>query len=177
MLRGIFSTDDAIEHGKFEVVLNPAEGTNFDFCIKTARSRKLFEIKLTESDFGKANRDKSHMSKFEEIYLPAMNGKFEPSYCSCDVSLNHYQLTRNVWSLGVDTGDTLVCIVPKANSCLTEDIEFLKKCLSEPYRQRVSVHYLEDLVAALKKIIPDDAPRMKEHFWLFSRKYLPDARR
>jgi len=174
ILSGLFSTDGAIEDARFEVVLVPAEGTNFDFCLQTAKARKLFEIKLTEADFGKAKADVSHISKFQTIYSAALNGKFDPGCCSCDVFLKHYQLMRNVWNLNVGTGDTLVCVVPKANSCLMEEIEFLKKCLSEPYRERVSVHYLEDLAATVEKIIPDDAPRMKEHFRLFRRKYLPD---
>jgi hypothetical protein len=75
----------------------------------------------------------------------------------------------------VGTCDTLVCVVPKENSCLTREIEFLKKCLSEPYREQVSVHYLKDLVAPVEKTIPDDAPRMKENFRQFRRKYLPDV--
>jgi hypothetical protein len=81
---------------------------------------------------------------------------------------------RNVWNLDVGTGDTLVCIVPKANSCLTKEIDFLKKCVSEQYRRRVSVLYLEDLAATVEETIPDDAVRMKEHFRLLSRKYLSD---
>jgi hypothetical protein len=38
----------------------------------------------------------------------------------------------------------------------------------------VSVDYLEDLTATVEKTIPEDATRMKEHFRLFRRKYLPD---
>jgi hypothetical protein len=38
----------------------------------------------------------------------------------------------------------------------------------------MSVIYLETLVATMKKTVPAHADRMKEHFRLFSRKYLPD---
>jgi len=80
ILREIFSIDGTIEDARFEVVLHPVEGTNFDFCIETAESRKLFEVKLTESDFGKAKSDDSHISKFETVYSPALNGKFTPGF-------------------------------------------------------------------------------------------------
>lgn len=173
ILHNVFSTDGAIEDARFEVVLDPIEGTNFDFCIETAKSRKLLELKLTEGDFGKAKSDESHIAKFQNVYSAALDGKFAADSCSCDLFLKHYQIMRNVWNLEVDTDDTLVCVVPKANTCLTKEIEFLKKCLSEEYRQRVSVRYLEDLAAALEKAIPDDATRMKQHFRLFSKKYLP----
>ena len=174
LLTRIFTTDGVIEDTGFEAVLDATEGTNFDFCFKTGESRTLFEVKLTESDFGKAKPDESHITKFETIYSPALNGKFASGFFTCDVFLNHYQLMRNVWNLGVGTGDTLVCVVPKANSCLAKEIEFLKNCLSEPYRQRVSVHYLEDVAATVKKIIPEDADRLKEHFRQFRHKYLLD---
>lgn len=173
LLRHIFTTDGPIGDAGFEAVLDATEGTNFDFWLKTADSRKLFEIKLTEPDFGKTKADEAHTSKFESIYRPALDGKFASGFSTCEVFLSHYQIMRNVWNLGVGTGDTLVCIVPKANGCLTREIDFLRKCLSEPYRQRVSVHYLEDLCTTVEKAIPNDAPRMKEHFRLFRQKYLP----
>jgi hypothetical protein len=173
LLTHIFTTDGVIEDAGFEVVLDASEGTNFDFCFKTGESKTLFEIKLTEADFGKAKSDESHKAKFETVYSPALNGKFVPGFSTCDVFLDHYQLMRNVWNLGVGTGDMLVCIVPRANSCLTREIDFLKKCVSEQYRHRVSVIYLEDLAATVEKTIPDDALRMKEHFRLFREKYFP----
>ena len=173
ILREIFSTDGAVEDARFEVVLVPNEGTNFDFYLQTEKSRKLFEIKLTERDFGNAKSDAAHFAKFKTVYLPALNGKFDPSCCSCDVFLKHYQIMRNVWNLDVGTGDTLVCIVPKANTSLTEEIGFLKNCLSEKYHNRVTVFYLEDLAASLEKAIPHDAIRVREHFRLFGKKYFP----
>ena len=174
LLTHIFTSDGVIEGAGFEAVLDASEGTNFDFCYKTEESKTLFEIKLTESDFGKAKSDDSHRSKFEIVYSPALTGKFAPSFSTCDVFLEHYQLMRNVWNLGVGTGDRLVCIVPKANRNLSKEIKFLENCLSVPYRQRVSIHYLEDVAATVEKTIPDDAIRMKEHFRMFRRKYLPD---
>lgn len=175
LLTHIFAADGVTEDAYFEAVLDASEGTNFDFCFRTKESQTLFEIKLTETDFGKAKSDSSHVSKFKDIYSPALNGKFAPGFSTCDVFLEHYQLMRNVWNLGVGTRDKLVCIVPKANGCLAKEIRFLENCLSEPYRQRVSVHYLEDLIATVEKTIPDDAIRMMEHFRMFRRKYLPDC--
>src|SRR5438876_813912 len=94
--------------------------------------QRLNILEPYRDEFGKAKPDESHITKFETIYSPALNGKFASGFFTCDVFLNHYQLMRNVWNLGVGTGDTLVCVVPKANSCLAKEIEFLKNCLSEP---------------------------------------------
>jgi hypothetical protein len=65
------------------------------------------------------------------------------------------------------------CIVPQANGLLTKETDILKNCLSHPYRERVSIRYLEDLGTALEETIPADPDRMKEHFRLFREKYLP----
>jgi hypothetical protein len=58
-------------------VFDPVEGTNFDFCI-TTKSKRFFELKLTEERFGTAKADESHLTKFQNIYLPKMEGKPKP---------------------------------------------------------------------------------------------------
>jgi Restriction Endonuclease associating with ARP len=174
ILGTVFSINEAIEDAEFECVADPVEGTNFDFCI-TSKSRKFFELKLTEEQFGTAKADKPHLTKFQEIYLPMMEGKFKSGFASCEVFLKHYQLMRNVWSLGINTSDSFACIVPRANDRLAERISFLGECLSEPYRERVKVYYLEDFVVTLEKSIPRDLHRMTENLRLFREKYLPDV--
>jgi hypothetical protein len=174
LLRSVFAADGVITDARFEIVLDFAEGTTFDFGFKTEKSIKLFGIKLTESDFGTTKRDSSHILKFNTVYSPSLAGKFTPDVCSCDIFLKNYQLMRNVWNLKIGTADTLVCVVPRANVQLSKGIAFLRTCLSNGYRQRVTVGYLEDLVLDIEQGIPSDAARMKEHFLLFREKYLPD---
>lgn len=173
ILGAAFSLNEAIEDAEFECVVDPVEGTNFDFCIRT-KSMKFFELKLTEEKFGTAKADEAHLNKFKNVYLPMMKGKFKQDSASCEVFLKHYQLMRNVWSLGISTLDSFGCIVPKANERLTEEIAFLEECLSEPYRERVKVYYLEDFVVTLEKSIPRDLARMRESLRSFRGKYLPD---
>jgi hypothetical protein len=172
VLGPVFSLNEAIEDAEFECVSDPMEGTNFDFCI-TTKSKKFFELKLTEEQFGTAKGDESHLTKFQNIYMPKLEGKFKPDYASCEVFLKHYQLMRNVWSLDINTSDSFCCIVPRANDRLAEGIAFLEECLSEPYRERVKVYYLEDFVVTLEESIPRDLHRMRENFRLFREKYLP----
>lgn len=171
ILRAVFSLDEAIKDAEFECVVDPVEGTNFDFCIKT-KSMKFFELKLTEEKFGTAEADEAHLSKFNNVYLPTIDGKFKQDFSSREVFLKNYQLMRNVWSLSTNTSDSFVCIVPKANDCLTEGIAFLQECLSEPYRKRVKVYFLEDFVMTLEESIPRGLSRMRENLRLFREKYL-----
>ena len=172
-LREVFGTSGVVKDGRFEVILNDAEATNFDFCI-FADSKKLFEVKLTEEGFGAAAPNESHFSKFRRVYSPALTGKFKAQFCSLDVFLRHYQLMRNVWNLEPSTADGLVCLIPKANTCLTKEIAFLDACLSDAYRLRVSVIFLEDALNAVERSIEGrTTARMQEHFRQFRQKYVP----
>lgn len=173
-LRDVFAVDGVVREARFEVILNNEEATNFDFCI-TADSKTLFELKLTEEAFGGTTSDESHLSKFERVYSPALDGKFKLGFCSSEVFLQHYQIMRNVWNLEAGTADKLVFVVPKANSSFTRDLAFLDSCLSDAYRPRVSVAFLENVLKAIEVNIPRDATRMREHFKEFRQKYLPDA--
>lgn len=173
-LRDMFPVDGIVREARFEAVLNEQEGTNFDFHV-TADSSILFEVKLTEEAFGGATPDVSHLSKFERVYSPALAGKFKPAFCSSDVFLRHYQIMRNVWNLEASKADKLVCLVPKANVSLARDLGFLDSCLSDTYRPRVCVAFLEDVLNAVEVNVPDGATRMREHFSEFRQKYIPDA--
>jgi hypothetical protein len=173
-LSQVFAANGVIQNTQFEVVLNDHEATNFDFCI-TADSRMLFEVKLTEDVFGGATQDESHLSKFERVYLPTIAGKFKPEFCSSRVFLQNYQIMRNVWSLEPDTADKLVFLVPKANMSLARGLAFLDSCVSNGYRPRVSVLFLEDVLQAIEPNIPAGAAKMREHFSLFRLKYIPES--
>lgn len=172
LLRGIFPTDTKIEAGGFEVIINPVEGTNFDFCLQTNRSKSLFELKLTESSFGAARPDKSHVQKFQRIYAPAMAGKFAPEFCSCDRFLQHYQIGRNVWNLATETDDKLIVVVPRANERLKGEIAAIEGCLSKQFKGRVVVRYLEEVVVSIENALPPDDRRLREHFRHFRQKYI-----
>ncbi len=173
-LREVFAVDGIIQDAQFEVILNVLEATNFDFCIN-ADSKILFEIKLTEERFSGETPDQSHLSKFDRLYSPLLAGKFKPEFCSSDAFLPHYQIMRNVWNLDANGNDKLAFLVPKANASLATDLVFLDNCLSDAYRPRVSVAFLEDVVRAVERNIPESPSRIRKHFSEFRQKYLPDA--
>lgn len=144
-LGDVFGIIGVVQNAQFEVVLNAIEFTNFDFCIVTG-SKHLFELKLTENSFGATKADEAHLYKFANLYLPVMDGKFKPQFCSSDVFLRHYQIMRSVWNLETSNSDRLIVLVPRANTCLKKELAFLDACVTEVYRKRVSVVFLEDVV-------------------------------
>jgi hypothetical protein len=174
MLREVFAVHGEIRKAEFEVVLDSREETNLDFCI-FANAKTLFELKLTEADFGRAAVRESLRTKFDRVYSPNLGGKFKPEYCSFEVFLRNYQIMRNVWNLSPATADSLVFLLPKANRSLTKGLGLLDSLISEEYRSRVSVAFLEDVLKSIELNIPDGAIRMREHFREFRQRYLPDA--
>lgn len=92
--------------------------------------------------------------------------------CCANKFLEHYQIARNVWHLNEAAGDIAVFLFPKANSCLTQQEPIIRACALEPFRSRIRIVYLEDLVVDLfKSLKPAEmACRQLEEF---RTKYLP----
>jgi len=101
--------------------------TNFDFYIPLIDGRKIyFEIKYTESGFGKAKNDMEHKKKYENLYKPlltnnmAINNKFKKQ----EIFLENYQIIRNL--VHINDKSTVVFIYPKNNIRIREDINKVK---------------------------------------------------
>ena len=64
---------------EFEAVVNPKEGTSFDFIAYDCNTEIRFEIKFTEDGFGKTKKDSksksgiSHHQKYTDLYQPLLN--------------------------------------------------------------------------------------------------------
>lgn len=69
--------------------------------------------------------------------------------------------------------DRLFFVVPRANMSANVELTILETCLSESYRRRVTVCFLEDIITDIERMIGTE--RLKEHFRLFREKYLPDS--
>lgn len=165
--------EEPAEGAAFEFQPNTIEGTCFDFSIPTkSGSRVYFEIKYTESGFGKTQADAKHLDKFHSIYRPMLSGRFEESYCDVDRFLANYQIVRNIWHLKEDSGELVVFLYPGANRLLRQKEPVIRSCAVEPFRSRVHIAYLEKLIAALR----EDrrcTDREATAFAEFQEKYLP----
>ena len=113
------------------------------------------------------------MHKYKHVYAPALDGKVAAELCSCEIFLRHYQMMRNIWALDPASVDTLVFLVPRANERLKDEITLIYRCISEQYRNRVSVSYLEDVIDEIESAIPVGEIRLVEHFKQFRQKYIP----
>ena len=173
VLRALGQPAQPVQECRFEHILDDEEGTNLDFFILLRSGvRLLFELKLAEREFGRAQNDEPHRRKLKKIYGPRLPGRVSPSFLEQDVFFRNYQLMRNLSCLREQPEDRLYLVLPRANESLTGGIELLFQNLTPCWAQRVEVVYLEDLVPALLGQ-GDLAPRCREALQEFARKYLP----
>ena len=112
------------------------------------------------------------MEKFESIYKSRLAGRFEESFCFAAQFLENYQIARNVWHLSEAAGDIAVFLFPKANTRLRRHEAIIKACALEPFRSRIRVVYLEDLVLNLFKELKPNETAEGRSLEEFRAKYL-----
>ncbi len=160
----------------FEFQPDETEGTCFDFVMRAVSgARVYFELKYTESDFGVARADARHVDKFHRIYQRRVVGKFEESFCCAERFLANYRILRNIWHLNDEAGDVVVFLFPRANRLLRQKEAIIRGCAIEPFRSRVHVLYLEDLLASLRRD-PRCTDREVTTLEEFQAKYFPHER-
>ncbi|HXJ85975.1 MAG TPA: hypothetical protein VMS18_04110 [Candidatus Binatia bacterium] len=157
--------------GDFEYQPELSEGTCIDFSLPLQSGGRVnFEIKYTESEFGSAKADEAHIDKFDRVYRHRLAGRFSGPFCRPEKFLEHYQIARNIWHLNETAGDIAVFLFPKANTCLRRQEPVIKVCALEPFRSRIRIMYLEDLVLDLfNQLSTSDTGRFLAQFRL---KYL-----
>jgi hypothetical protein len=172
LLDGLGLQSGSIAEWGFERVLDPAEGTNFDFHLAYADGRQVFfEAKLCESGFGKAKRNARHSKKLDDLYRARLLGNVGDANLAEQVFLQNYQLLRNVSYLHADANHQLVLICPKANDRLQKGLRFLEDALTSELRGSVRVVYLETLMGRLRNH-PGLEGRLAAHIDLMGEKYL-----
>lgn len=152
LLSALGSPGEPVAKWRFEEVLDPGEGTNFDVAITLASGRRvLVEVKLTESEFGTCANDHKHQRKLTDIYTNRLAGKVAPEVLEEAAFFARYQILRNV-SYARETTD-VVFLVPEANEALAEGISFIRETVLADHRPSVRVVYLEDLLDTLERLV------------------------
>jgi len=159
----------------FEYEPYPDEHTCIDFSVPLQSGARVnFEIKYTESEFGSAKADEVHLEKFNTTYQSRLAGRFEESFCCAAKFLEHYQIARNIWHLNEQSGDVAVFLYPKANAYLRRQEPIIKTCARQPFRSRIRIVYLEDLVVALHNRLEPSDTAHRQYLKEFRLKYFPE---
>ncbi|WP_341201163.1 PGN_0703 family putative restriction endonuclease [Planomicrobium okeanokoites] len=171
-----FSNED-IDFAQFEKILDRTEGTNFDFYIKLKSGKQIFfEIKYTESGFGKQNASEVYQEKYEGVYKERLTGKLRIGTDNYDSLMKNYQLLRNISYVDATDQSLLVIIYPEGNLKLKKEYEDLLNNVIDPdlhkNMQLITWENLwKDLMESLASS-PTFPQRLRDQYILFGEKYL-----
>lgn len=133
-----------------EAIPAPEEGSNIDVLWTTTDGVRSFcEVKLSETDFGKAADDARHAAKLIDIYGPVLAMHLEPGRLERLAFLSCYQFNRNVWHMVSDERNRLVFLLPRSNISLWMVLQELVSGVKPQTREHISVVAIEDVIARL----------------------------
>jgi hypothetical protein len=158
---------------QFEKMLDTNERTSFDFFLERKDATDLlFELKLTEGEFGKAKAVERRKRKLGTLYRPMLQGKVKDDALKEEVFFANYQLLRNVGYLDLNGNRLLFIIFPRKHQALLKAWKTFSALLASSTTKLVRVVHLEDLVKRIRKHAGDMPARMTAHYELFAEKYI-----
>lgn len=153
--------------GHFGKVLDPAEGTVFDFCMESDSGRRyFFDTKLSEAVFGSSADDDRNREKLERHYRPHLHERVDAKWLEPAAFFAHCEVLGHLSYLGRYADSGVVFVFPKANAGLMEAEETIKQIVSKTLAPRVAVLYLEYLVGRILEAVEEDAA-LRAHFLRF----------
>jgi len=146
--------------------------TNFDFYMRLSDKTKIyFEIKYTESEFGKAKNDNEHRVKYANTYQPLLknNSFIKTEYSNVDKFLDSYQIMRNLCHISENS--FVVFVYPKANAKIHLQAQSAREnILTDKGKNKFKILTLETAVNDIPGQLKET--RLQEHYKEFKCKYL-----
>ncbi len=141
--------------------------TSFDFYFETSNKKKIyFEIKYTESEFGKTKINKS---KFESVYNKRIN-ILNKKYQTLEMFFNNYQIFRNLVHINQDS--YVFFLLPKDNKKIFNQAQQVKsEFLDLKYHNKFSILEWKDINSYLLSNNLGNQ-RISSHLTDFNTKYL-----
>ena len=171
LLRALGIPADDYE-GHFDKILDPAEGTAFDFYMEAKSGRRIFfDLKLPEAAFESCADDAPHRKKAERQYLPHLNGLVDTRWLQPAEFFANYEVLSKLSYLGRYADSGMVFIFPKTDSRLMAIDETIKKIVSKTLAPRVAILYLEYVVSRILTLVHDD-DTLRRHFLDFQARYI-----
>jgi hypothetical protein len=171
LLKAIGLPDDLLFTGELDKIVDPDEGTRFDFYLEGPGDLKVFfATKLAEREFAGGADDELNRDKVER-YRAHLADNVDAQWLEPATFLKHFEILRNLSYLGRYARAGMVFIFPHENESLFDDDAAIKRMASRVLAPRVEILYLEYLVARLLTLTEGDAA-LHAHCWQLKEKYL-----
>ncbi|NVN94690.1 MAG: hypothetical protein HXX18_05340 [Bacteroidetes bacterium] len=144
--------------------------TNFDFYFETKSGKKIyFEIKYTESEFGKAKNDKEHIEKFNNVYSN-FTKPLNDNFITSKPFFDNYQILRNL--IHIDDNSFVVFVYPKDNKGISKGVHKVKtEFLTAKFQNHFFAETWEKLFESIYSKASNE--KLKKQLTSFKEKYLP----
>ncbi|NMD72754.1 hypothetical protein HHO41_21235 [Bacillus sp. DNRA2] len=167
-----YNSDDIVFEKKSMLEKENERKTNFDFFMKLGSGVKLhFEIKYSETEFGKQKEDPEHIRKFEKTYFPILKDHpaIKEDYKNLEVFLRNYQAMRNLLHIAEDS--YVIFLYPNENIKIREEaLAARKEILENGWKDKFILLTWEDLVHQLSVLLK--SKELINYYKEFNRKYL-----
>lgn len=131
-----------------EAIPDEEERSNIDMLWTTDDgTTTICEVKLSETDFGKAADDGRHQTKFKTYEV--LSAHLEPGRFERQAFFEAYQFNRNVWHMVRHDNNRLIFLLPRANAGLWKLVDNLRLGVVPHTRERISVIATEDVIEKL----------------------------
>lgn len=165
-------TEEASFEKESDIEIGGRRKTNFDFYLQLVNSLKVyFEIKYTESEFGKAKNDNEHIDKYEKTYLPLLknNDYINPEFSDVNNFLDSYQIMRNLSH--INENSFVVFVYPEANKKIHMQAQSAQEnILTEKGKNKFKILILEKIIDDIIEQV--ESTKLKNHYQEFKLKYL-----
>jgi hypothetical protein len=160
-----FEKESEIETGK-------GRKTNFDFYMQMSNDTKVyFEIKYSETEFGKAKNDAAHRIKYDCTYRPLLtdNPFIKHKYKEMEAFFDSYQILRNLCY--INENNFVVFVYPLANKKIHLQAQSaLEQRLTDEGKSKFKILPSETIIDDI--LLQVQTIRLQEHYNEFKIKYL-----
>jgi hypothetical protein len=165
-------TRGSLSGWKLEEVRDSEEQTNIDVSWSLVTGeRYICEVKLSEADFGTAERDEKHLDKLKKTYAPVLKGQIDKKLLNSEAFFKNYQILRLAWCAVKEPTTTLMFLLPQANQKLWVRLPKVLDDFSKELRSRTRIVAMEDVLEELSAN-PGLSPELKEHVRTLQEKYV-----
>lgn len=168
-----FGQTGSLTDWELEAVLRVDEGTNIDaLWVTDDGTSTICEVKLSESEFGRASDDDRHRSKLETVYKPVLINHVDKQLLQARAFFEVYQVLRNVWNLVQLDKGRLVFLLPRENEVLWGILTQVLERVVLDTRRRIMIVAIEDVV---KKVTTDEncPEKWRDYAGQLMAKYIP----
>jgi len=164
---------EEVERTEFDYSFGRSPEETFSFHFSSVGGRQFFfDIKLAESCFGPSCQSAACSEPSVTCLRHDIVGLVSGSLLKSDDVAGLMVLLKKLAFAAGMADSRMICIYPRANLKLTQDMKILQDALYATIKAKLQIVYLEDLIGALLTVFRYDSSELCVHFKNLRQKYV-----